>query len=97
MIPALMEPGARRTDPRTSKLAAREAKALAERHHHLILECLRLYGPMGKDGIASHLHGIDGVAVCRRLTELERAGHIEPTGRTVTSMAGRQERQWRLA
>lgn len=38
-------------------------------------------------------------AVCphRRLTELQRAGKITPTGRKVPSASGRAEREWRLA
>lgn len=89
------EPGARKKDPETSKAAAAQAKEMAARHHRLIVDVLTQHGPLGKDGIASRLRGLDGVAVCRRLTELHRAGKIQPTGRTVPSTAGRQEREWR--
>jgi hypothetical protein len=39
---------------------------------------------------------LSGVAVCRRLSELQKAGRITPTGRNVQSTAGRAEREWRL-
>ena len=89
-----MEPMARTTDPITSVMAADAAKAMALRHHKLIVDALKKHGAMGKDGIALHLIGIDGVAVARRLTELERKGLIEETGRKVASMSGRLEREW---
>lgn len=88
------EPQARRTDPATSHAAAAQARDLQARHHRIILACLAEHGPLGKDGIASRT-SLTGVAVCRRLDELRRAGKIEPTGRTVQSTAGRAEREWR--
>lgn len=90
-------PAARRTDPITSHLAAQRAREMAMQHHTLILDVLRKYGPMGKDGIASRLRTLDGVAVCRRLTELQRMGDIALTGKHVTSSAGRAEREWMVA
>lgn len=89
--------GARVLDPVTSHMAAAQAKEMAARHHRLILEVLQKHGPLGKDGIAAKLRGLDGVAVCRRLTEMERAGQITPTGRKVPSASGRAEREWRAA
>jgi len=86
------EPTARRSDPVTSHEAAESAKELAARHHRIILAALSR-GPAGKDRIGT-LTSLTGVQVCRRLTELHRAGQIEPTGRTVASTAGRQEREW---
>lgn len=86
-------PLARSTDPSTSHAAAEAAADLRQRHQTLILACLREHGPAGKDGIARRC-GISGVAVARRLTELERMGQAEPTGRTVPSDTGRQEREW---
>lgn len=86
-------PLARRTDPVTSHQAATEAKELQARHHRLIVECLRRHGPLGKDGIAART-SITGVAVARRMSELERAGKARPTGRTVPSTSGRAEREW---
>lgn len=86
-------PIARRTDPATSHQAAAQARELAARHHRIIVDCLKAHGPLGKDGIAVRT-SITGVAVCRRLTELERAGLARPTGRNVQSTAGRAEREW---
>ena len=90
----LAAPSARRFDPQTSRDAAESARELAARHHRIILDALSR-GPAGKDRIGA-LTSLTGVQVCRRLTELHRAGQIEPTGRTVASTAGRQEREWRV-
>lgn len=89
-------PLARSTDPATSHAAADAAADLRQRHQELIVDCLRKQGPAGKDGIARRC-GITGVAVARRMTELARQGLAEPTGRTVASDTGRQEREWRAA
>jgi predicted ArsR family transcriptional regulator len=86
---------ARRTDPATSKAAARAAVELRAQHQALILEALKRHGPLGKDAIAARTR-LTGVQVCRRLTELQRDKLIEPTGQTVTSTSGRAEREWRL-
>ncbi len=86
-------PRVRASDPITSFMAADSAKELAKHHANAILLCLSTVGPLGKDGIAKHT-GIDGVAVCRRLPELERDGHAKPTGKHVNSASGRQEREW---
>jgi predicted ArsR family transcriptional regulator len=87
------EPRARHNDPITSKQAASQAVALQADHCALILACLKRSGPLGKDGLAARTR-LDGVQTCRRLTELERAGLIRWTGRTVKSTAGRNEREW---
>lgn len=87
-------PRARRTDPGTSHAAADSARALAARHHNAIVAALREHGPMGKDRIAA-VTGLSGVAVARRMSELRYAGVVAPTGRRVTSAAGRAETEWR--
>jgi hypothetical protein len=87
-------PSARSTDPATSHAAAAQAHELRSRHHALIVECLRRHGPLGKDGIAART-GMTGVAVARRTVELQRNGMIRTTGRTVPSLAGRAEREWK--
>ncbi|MEY2875262.1 MAG: hypothetical protein RLZZ373_2633 [Pseudomonadota bacterium] len=89
-------PLARRLDQPTSHAAAAEAASLSVRHRLLILGSLRVDGPAGKDALARRTN-LSGVQVCRRLPELEHQGLIEPTGQTVTSDAGRQEREWRSA
>lgn len=89
----LIEPRARRTDPATSHAAAAQAKDLQASHNSAILLALDAYGAAGKDGIA-WLTNLPGVAVARRLTELQRAGLVRLTGRTVPSDSGRMEREW---
>jgi predicted transcriptional regulator len=86
-------PAARATDPTTSHQAAAQARQLAADHHRIILAALEAHGPLGKDGIASRT-SLTGVAVCRRLTELQRMGRVTLTGRNVQSTAGRAEREW---
>lgn len=89
-------PLARSSDPVTSHAAADSAKELQARHHRIILAALEAHGAAGKDRLAV-LTSLTGVQVCRRLVELERMGKAAPTGKTVTSTAGRQEREWMAA
>ena len=95
MQPTLIDPApaARRTDPAASHHAA-QAVELAAQHHGIILRCLIEHYALGKDGIAARTR-LDGAAVCRRLSEMHAAGLIVPTGKTVKSTAGRNEREWR--
>jgi hypothetical protein len=88
---------ARNTDPVTSHMAAASMKDSANAHYELILNCLKRFGPLGKDGIALHtnINGFaDGNAVARRLPELEKLGLVEQTGKLVLSKSGRKEREW---
>jgi predicted ArsR family transcriptional regulator len=89
-------PRARRSDPITSHLAAQSAVELQKAHYEVILTCLKKHGPLGKDGIAARTR-LDGVAVARRLPELERKGLVRQTGNVVHSTSGRDEREWSLA
>lgn len=89
-------PRARRSDPVTSHLAAQSAVELQKAHFEIILTCLKNHGALGKDGIAARTR-LDGVAVARRLPELERKGLVVPTGNLVPSTSGRPEREWQLA
>ena len=84
---------ARNLDPITSWQAADEAKDLAKAHAALILKTLMEQGPLGKDGIA-FFAVMDGHQVARRLPEMQRDGLVGLTGKTVKSMAKRQEREW---
>lgn len=86
---------ARTSDPPTSHAAAREAVGLRSDHQRLILEALAI-GPAGASGIAAIL-GLTSHQVNKRLSELERAGKVALTGRTVRSASGRGEREWRVA
>lgn len=88
-----LEPMARRSDPVTSHLAAAQAKETQAKHHRVILAALEQHVACGKDRIAA-MTSLNGVQVCRRLTELQRLSKIKWTGRYVTSTSGRQEREW---
>jgi len=88
---------ARNTDPVTSHMAAASIKDSAHAHYELILDCLKRFGPLGKDGIAlrANINGTaDGNAVARRLPELEKLGLVMQTGKLVLSKSGRKEREW---
>jgi predicted transcriptional regulator len=86
-------PRVRTTDPLTSFEAAESIKPVASHHYEVILDCLKLHGALGKDGIAS-LTNLDGNQVARRLNEMQKIGLIHLTGKTVRSNSGRNEREW---
>jgi predicted transcriptional regulator len=88
-------PRVRTNDPMTSFEAAEAIKPVASEHHIIIFECLKKYGALGKDGIAA-LTNLDGNQVARRLKEMKVIGLIEPTGNTVKSNSGRNEREWSI-
>lgn len=86
---------ARRSDPETSKAAAREFTPRAkDQHEGLILVALEI-GPAGKTRI-SELCGLTDQQVIRRMKTLVRDGLVVATGREVPSAAGRAETEWRL-
>lgn len=84
----------RSEDPITSYQAADSIKEVAPKHFKIILEALKEHGSMGKDGIASKT-GLNPNAVSRRLPELQKLDLVAPTGRTVKSLSGREEREWK--
>ena len=84
---------ARATDPVTSHQAA-EQVTTPYKHFQTIHLALIEHGPMGKDQIAQKT-GLDPNAVARRLPELAKLALVELTGNTVTSKAGRKEREWK--
>lgn len=84
----------RSEDPITSYQAADQIKEVAPKHFKIILEALKEHGPMGKDGIASKT-SLNPNAVSRRLPELQKLDLVAPTGRTVKSLSGREEREWK--
>jgi predicted ArsR family transcriptional regulator len=85
---------ARANDPATSHAAA-ERVDFAASHCRKILAALEKHGPMGKTRIAAAC-GLDGVAVARRLADLQRDGLAHPiNGATEKSGTGREERIWR--
>lgn len=71
----LFSPRSRRTDPDTSKRAAKRSGEFRARHISKIFCCLQDNGPGTKDEIASRT-GLDAVAVARRGKEMERAGLV---------------------
>ena len=84
---------ARKSDPATSHAAARKADEFKGDHHARILAALKAIGPAGKDRIGKRI-GLSGVAVARRLIEMQRDGLARPTGDTEPSETGRAERVW---
>ncbi len=89
-----MFPRARNNDPITSVEASDKVDFSGE-HYDIILECLKKYGPLGKDGIALRTF-LEGSQVARRLSEMARLDFIELTGNYVKSNSNRNEREWRI-
>lgn len=87
----------RRTDPSTSKAAARKAEGLAASHQRAILGCLEAFHPTSLTyrDIAKWT-GLEPVAVNRRLKELHDAGLILLTGMAIMDN-GNEGRTWRAA
>lgn len=85
---------ARAVDPTTSHEAAVSIKQVAPIHMQIIHDCLHEHGALGKDQI-SLLTKLDGNQIARRLPEMQKMGLVELTGKTVSSLSGRQEREWR--
>ncbi len=86
---------ARATDAITSFQAADSIKDVAKMHQEVIVACLQRFVPLGKDGIATQT-GLQSNQVARRMNELQKLDLIELTGKTVESLSGRQEREWRF-
>lgn len=87
---------ARRTDPATSRQAARSMALASEAQRKAVYWALVQAGrPVTADEIAVRA-GLDKVQVCRRLPELERDGMAEPTDETRPTPSGRAARCWRL-
>jgi len=85
----------RAKDPITSFKAADSITDIAKLHQDIIVDALKLYGPLGKDGIA-FVTCLQSNQVARRMNELEKLDLIELTGEQVKSSSGRNERQWRF-
>jgi hypothetical protein len=83
----------RNSDPVTSHQAADQVTT-ASKHFQIIHLALIEHGAMGKDMIAQKT-GLEPNAVARRLPELQKMALVELTGKTVTSKAGRKEREWK--
>lgn len=85
----------RQRGPETSRIAARMAGDLRADHHDKIVRALRL-GAAGASEIGARC-GLVSHQVGKRLHELEKLGVIVQTGRRVSSLSGRPEREWRVA
>ena len=92
--PLKLFPRVRENDPITSYEASDKVD-FAGQHYDIILGCLTKHGPLGKDGIANKTN-LEGNQIARRLSEMKKLHFIELTGKTVTSNAGRSEREWQL-
>jgi hypothetical protein len=88
----LLFAAARRTDPLTSKAAAKRAPVRG--HCRKVLEALRS-GPAGQTEIGRRC-GLLPHQVNKRLADLQRAGLAVPTGREVVNEGGNREREWRV-
>jgi predicted transcriptional regulator len=84
----------RSSDPITSYQAADSIQEVAPKHFQTILQALKEHGPMGKDAIAQKT-GLNPNAVSRRLPELQKLDLVATTGKTVKSLSGREEREWK--
>ena len=83
---------ARRTDPATSKAAAKRAPVRG--HYRKVLEALRA-GPAGQTEIGRRC-GLLPHQVNKRLNDLRRFGLAVPTGREVVNEGGCREREWQV-
>ena len=86
-------PRVRKDDPITSFEAADSIKEVSAKHYKIILECLKEYGPLGKDGIA-RMTNLESNQVARRMNEMKVLGLVFLTGNTVKSNSARKEREW---
>ena len=84
---------ARRSDPRTSRDAARAAERFAASQAGRVLACLLRHGPQSKTQLAGRT-GLTDIQCDRRLPDLERAGLARPTCQIARSTSGNPERVW---
>jgi predicted ArsR family transcriptional regulator len=85
---------ARRSDPETSKAAAR-ATSFAAGHCRMILDSLATHGPQTKDELAAHTR-LDSVAVARRMATLRDQLLVRDSGTTRPTLTGRAATVWEL-
>lgn len=70
------ETRARRSDPESSKVAARNAEKFAQSHAGRILAVLKLHGPMSPAQMFDHT-GLSVVQIDRRGKEMREAGLVK--------------------
>ena len=87
---------ARRTDPQTSKDAAKSVEAFGEGHHGVILAALRAHGPATVYEIEARTK-IQAHKVGKRMCELEARLLVEQTGDERKSPSGRNCRVWKIS
>lgn len=79
---------ARRSDPETSKAAARQSHGVAAEHRRVILGVMRAGGDWTANEIAERC-GLTSVQVCRRFAEMRDDGAIRETVHTRPTPSGR--------
>ena len=84
---------ARRSDPATSKAAARRVREFAAGQCATILATLRQNKALGAEQIAD-ITGIESYAVRKRLADLEHASLARPLPQHRETRTGRNERLW---
>ena len=91
---------ARKTDPETSKLAAKAAGSLVINHQRLIIDAVSKESAKDNMGFTSDeiaiVTGLTLVQIARRTSDLESSGIIYKTGLTRKTRTGRIATVWRL-
>jgi len=88
-------PRARRSDPRTSHIAAASMREAAADHRARIMQALgETTRPLSAEQISTFL-SIDKVQVGRRMHELVRTGLVEVTSQIVKTSTGRPAQTYR--
>ena len=91
---------ARKTDPETSKLAAKAAGSLVINHQRLIIDALSEESAKENMGLTSDeiaiATGLTLVQIARRTSDLEASGIIYKTGLTRKTRTGRIATVWLL-
>jgi len=91
---------ARKTDPETSKLAAKAAGSLVINHQRLIINALSEESAKENMGLTADeiaiVTGLTLVQTARRTSDLESSGIIYKTGLTRKTRTGRIATVWRL-
>ncbi len=91
-LPIFMAARARKTDPPTSKKAAKVAPVGS--HREKILKALAL-GPAGASEIGARC-GLLTHEVGKRMRDMARDGLVAETGRQVCGLSGNDEIEWML-
>lgn len=90
----------RKTDPETSKLAAKAAGSLVINHQRLIIDALSEESAKENKGLTADeiaiATGLTLVQIARRTSDLESSGIIYKTGLTRKTRTGRIATVWRL-